>query len=155
MTESGGRRIKRKIIIKTSSIKFVDDKLFNQLSKIPLISQYLREKSREIEKDNKLNKDKALSVSRKMTNIGCFRAYIYKYLENHKNINNKMTLLVRQLPTNEYGLPIEIYTFTNTTNWKEYENIQSDVFDHLFASISNFELTVFQFPSTKDINIIK
>ena len=155
MTESGGRRIKRKIIIKTSSIKFVDDKLFNQLSKIPLISQYLKEKSREIEKNNKLHKNKAPRVSRKMTNIGCFRAYIYKYLENHKNINNKMTLLVRQLPTNEYGLPIEIYTFTNTTNWKEYENIQSDIFDHLFASISNFELTVFQFPSTKDINITK
>ena len=154
MTESGGRRIKRKIIIKTSSIKFVDDKLFNELSKISLLKKYLDDKSKEIENDNIKNKKINLSVSRRMTNIGCFRAYIYKYLETHKYINNNMTLLVRQLPTNEYGLPIEIYTFTNTTNWKEYENIQSDIFDHLLASIHVFELTVFQFPSSKDVNMI-
>ena len=154
MTESGGRRIKRKIIIKTSSIKFVDESLFKELSKITLLKNYLDKKSEEINIENKKNEQKDLSVNRKMTNIGCFRAYIYKYLENHKYINNKMTLLVRQLPTNEYGLPIEIYTFTNTTNWKEYENIQSDIFDHLLASVSNFELIVFQYPSSKDINMI-
>ena len=154
MTESGGRRIKRKIIIKTSSIKFVDNQLFNELSKISLLKKYLDDKSKEIENDNIRNEKISLSVSRRMTNIGCFRAYIYKYLETHKFINNNMTLLVRQLPTNEYGLPIEIYTFTNTTNWKEYENIQSDIFDHLLASIHIFELTVFQFPSSKDVNMI-
>ncbi len=154
MTESGGRRIKRKIIIKTSSIKFVDNQLFNELSKISLLKKYLDDKSKEIENDNIKNEKINLSVSRRMTNIGCFRAYIYKYLETHKFINNNMTLLVRQLPTNEYGLPIEIYTFTNTTNWKEYENIQSDIFDHLLASIHIFELTVFQFPSSKDVNMI-
>ena len=155
MTESGGRRIKRTIILKTSSIKFVDKKLFNNLLQIPLLKKYLEEKSEEIKKDNANNKEIDLSVARKMTNIGCFRAYIYKYLENHKNINNSMTLLVRQLPTNEYGLPIEIYTFTNTTKWKDYENIQSDIFDHLLASVSSFELVVFQFPSSLDVNTIK
>tara|TARA_A100000164_G_C21922353_1_gene781358 strand:+ start:169 stop:1380 length:1212 start_codon:yes stop_codon:yes gene_type:complete len=155
MTESGGRRIKRTIILKTSSIKFVDKKLFNNLLQIPLLKKYLEEKSEEIKKDNANNKEIDLSVARKMTNIGCFRAYIYKYLENHKSINNSMTLLVRQLPTNEYGLPIEIYTFTNTTKWKDYENIQSDIFDHLLASVSSFELVVFQFPSSLDVNTIK
>ncbi|OUX16585.1 MAG: hypothetical protein CBE11_01885 [Rickettsiales bacterium TMED251] len=155
MTESGGRRIKRTIILKTSSIKFVDKKLFNNLLQIPLLKKYLEEKSEEIKKDNANNKEIDLSVARKMTNIGCFRAYIYKYLENHKSINNSMTLLVRQLPTNEYGLPIEIYTFTNTTKWKDYENIQSDIFDHLLASVSSFELVVFQFPSSLDVNKIK
>ena len=155
MTESGGRRIKRTIILKTSSIKFLDKKLFNNLLQIPLLKKYLEEKSEEIKKDNANNKEIDLSVARKMTNIGCFRAYIYKYLENHKSINNSMTLLVRQLPTNEYGLPIEIYTFTNTTKWKDYENIQSDIFDHLLASVSSFELVVFQFPSSLDVNTIK
>ena len=155
MTESGGRRIKRTIILKTSSIKFLDKKLFNNLLQIPLLKKYLEEKSEEIKKDNANNKEIDLSVTRKMTNIGCFRAYIYKYLENHKSINNSMTLLVRQLPTNEYGLPIEIYTFTNTTKWKDYENIQSDIFDHLLASVSSFELVVFQFPSSLDVNTIK
>ena len=144
MTESGGRRIKRTIIIKASSIKFVDDSLLRKMSEIKILKKYIDEKTIEIKNDNK-KISTGEANKRKLTNIGCFRIYIYKYLESHPFINNNMTLLVRQLPINQYGLPLEIYTFTSTTNWKEYENIQSDIFDHLLASIKYFDLIVYQY----------
>ena len=154
MTESGGRRIKRTIIIKASSIKFVDDSLLRKMSEIKILKKYIDEKTIEIKNDNK-KISTGEANKRKLTNIGCFRIYIYKYLESHPFINNNMTLLVRQLPINQYGLPLEIYTFTSTTNWKEYENIQSDIFDHLLASIKYFDLIVYQYPSSNDVSLIK
>lgn len=148
MKESGGRRIKRDIIIKTSSIKFADADLINRMSEIQILKEYIENKASEIETENNKNK----SVSRKLTNVGCFRIYIKKYLENSKYINKNMTLMVRQKPLIQYGLPIEIYAFTNTTVWQDYEDIQSDIFDHILASVELFELSVYQSPSSYDLN---
>ncbi len=148
MQESGGRRIKRNIIIKVSSIKFLNDPLLKKISSLKLINKYIQEKENQISKEN--NNPKKNTI-RKLTNIGCFRAYIKKYLESNKYINKDMTLMVRQRPLNQFGLPLEIYAFTSTTNWHEYENIQSDIFDHILASIELFDLSVYQSPSSQDI----
>ena len=85
-------------------------------------------------------------LKEKLTNVGCFRIYIKKYLESSQNINKNMTLMVRQKPLNQFGLPLEIYAFTNTTVWQDYENIQSDIFDHILASTKLFDLSVYQSP---------
>ena len=151
MKESGGRRIKREILIKTSSVKFVDENLLKNLSKIEILKTFIKEKTKEIEKENNINKGDNY-VKRKLTNVGCFRIYIKKYLESSQNINKNMTLMVRQKPLNQFGLPLEIYAFTNTTVWQDYENIQSDIFDHILASTKLFDLSVYQSPSSYDIN---
>ena len=151
MKESGGRRIKREIIIKTSSIKFVDENLLNKLSNIEILKAFIKEKTKEIEKENNTKKGNKY-IRRKLTNVGCFRIYIKKYLESNKNINKNMTLMVRQKSLNQFGLPLEIYAFTNTTIWQDYENIQSDIFDHILASTKLFDLSIYQSPSSYDIN---
>ncbi|MGI5999344.1 MAG: miniconductance mechanosensitive channel, partial [Lutispora sp.] len=92
---------------------------------------------------------------RRMTNIGTFRAYIQRYLENHPRINHNMTTMVRQLQPGEHGLPIEIYAFTNTTQWVEYEGIQSDIFDHILAVVPEFGLKIYQSPTGSDISKLK
>ena len=150
MKDSGGRRIKRKIILTLSSIRFIDENLIKKLSQLTLIENYLIEKKIELEEENKKRKKGNIN-RRTLTNIGCFRIYIRKYLENHPFINKSMTLLVRQLPINQYGLPIEIYTFTSTTDWNAYEDIQSDIFDHIISSTKYFDLDVYQEPSSTDI----
>ena len=91
---------------------------------------------------------------RRFTNIGTFRAYIKAFLKNHSDIHDEMTFLIRQLPPGEKGLPMEIYVFTNDTDWVRYESIQSDIFDHLMAIISEFDLKVFQNPSGNDFKSI-
>ena len=151
MKESGGRRIKRDIIIKTSSIKFADNELLKKISSIEILKPYIAHKTEEIENENNL-KSNNKNIKRKLTNVGCFRVYIKKYLENNKNINKNMTLMVRQKPLNQYGLPLEIYAFTSTTNWQDYEDIQSDIFDHILASTKLFQLSVYQSPSSYDLN---
>ena len=155
MTESGGRRIKRQITLKTSSIKFIDNIFIEKLSKFLILSKYLEEKKEELLKANKFIKEGTVN-KRSLTNVGCFRAYVREYLKSHTNINKNMTILVRQLPINHYGLPIEIYAFTSTTNWNDYEDIQSDIFDHLLASVKYFDLIVYQQPASEDIkNLLK
>ncbi len=149
MTESGGRRIKRTLIIKSSSVKFLNKSSLNEISKLSLMKNYITNKSKELSKENN---DKINTPNeRRLTNIGCFRAYVYNYLTDHKNINQNMTILVRQLPINQYGLPLEIYAFTKNTEWKNYEDTQSDIFDHLLASIKYFELELYQYPSSNDL----
>lgn len=152
MSQSGGRRIKRNLYIDMNSIKFCDDNMIKKLSKIHLLKTYLQEKTNEIQKSNKENKaDLSCSVNgRNLTNIGTFRAYIKEYLKSHPKITNEMTLLVRHMQPGETGLPIQIYAFSNDTNWGNYEAIQADIFDHLLAVLSEFELEVFQNPSGKD-----
>ena len=150
MQDSGGRRIKRKIILSLASIKFVNEKFLKKLSHLVLLEDYLKRKSIELDDANAFLKKGDVN-RRTLTNLGCFRIYIKNYLDNHPKIRKDMTLLVRQLPLNQYGLPIEIYAFTNTTRWKEYEDIQSDIFDHILASIHYFELEAYQEPSSKDL----
>ena len=151
MTESGGRRIKRSINIDLNSIKFCDSKLLEKFKSISIISEYINAKLSEINEYNLSKSSDSIINGRALTNIGTYRAYIKAYLKNNKFINDNMTFLVRQLSPNKNGLPIEIYVFSSNTNWVEYEEIQSDIFDHLLASISQFDLKVYQHPTGNDI----
>ena len=146
MSESGGRRIKRSIKINMRSIKFCSDSMIEKFKSIYLLKEYMEEKLKEV-KDHNIDKkiDEADIVNRRyLTNVGTFRAYIKFYLKNNVKIHNDMTFLVRQLAPQSDGLPIEIYVFSNDTNWVNYEAIQSDIFDHLLAILPEFELEVFQ-----------
>ena len=152
MSDSGGRRIKRSIKIDMNSIKFCNQSMIERFKKFKVISDYINQKEIEINKhnlDNNLN-DESLINGRSLTNIGTFRAYIEGYLRNNANIHKEMTFLVRQLAPESNGLPIEIYVFSNDTNWINYEAIQSNIFDHLLAILSEFDLKVFQNPTGND-----
>ena len=153
MQESGGRRIKRSILLNVHTIKFVDPKMREQFKKYTLISDFVTERQNEIEQSNEKGgvDISQLINGRRMTNIGVFRRYIENYLKQHKGIQQNMTMLVRQLASDDRGLPIEIYCFTNTTAWLEYETIQSDIFDHLFAAADWFDLELYQQPAGSDI----
>ena len=155
MEESGGRRIKRSILFNVRTIKFVDPDTRERFKKFTLISNFVSERQREIENYNTTYKvdTSELINGRRMTNIGIFRRYMENYLKQHPGIRQDMTVLVRQMPSDDRGLPIEIYCFTNTTNWLEYESIQSDIFDHLLAAASWFDLELFQQPAGSDIGM--
>ena len=146
MSESGGRRIKRSIKINMKSIRFCSDSMIEKFKSIHLLKDYMEEKLKEIEGYNIDKKiDEADEVNRRsLTNVGTFRAYIKFYLKNNAKIHNDMTFLVRQLAPRSDGLPIEIYVFSNDTDWINYEAIQSDIFDHLLAILPEFKLEVFQ-----------
>ena len=151
MSDSGGRRIKRAIHIDMNSIKFCDDAMISRFSKIDIISEYIDYKKKDIKKYNQSkNCNNSLLNGRALTNIGTYRKYISSYLENNSNINKGMTFLVRQLSPNSNGLPLEIYVFSNNTDWIKYEQIQSDIFDHLVASVKQFDLVLFQNPTGND-----
>jgi len=153
MSDSGGRRIKRAIHIDMNSIKFCDDAMISRFSKIDIISEYIDSKRTDIKKYNQYkNCNNSLLNGRALTNIGTYRKYISSYLENNSNINKGMTFLVRQLSPNSNGLPLEIYVFSNNTDWIKYEQIQSDIFDHLIASVEQFDLVLFQNPTGNDFN---
>ena len=152
MAESGGRRIKRSINIDMSSIKFCTNEMIDRYIKYNVIANYIKVKLEEVQRFNIENNiiDESLINGRSLTNIGTFRAYIEGYLRNHNKIHDEMTFLVRQLSPSANGLPIEIYVFSNDTDWLNYEKIQADIFDHLLAVVSEFELKVFQNPSGSD-----
>ena len=150
MEESGGRRIKRSINIDQSSVSFIDPALKEKLEKFKLLSGHFIEKEKEIEDANNLLEGDKVN-HRRLTNIGVFRAYILEYLKNHHEINNDLTMMVRQLSPTSMGLPLEVYAFTSSVEWTEYESVQSDIFDHLLAIVSNFELKLTQAPSGSDI----
>ena len=152
MTLSGGRRIKRAIHINMSSVRFCDEKLLARFEKMQLLKGYIRDRQAEIDAYNKeFQIDQSESINgRRMTNLGVFRAYLIAYLRNHPKIHKEMTFLVRQLAPGETGVPIEIYVFTNDVNWNNYESIQADIFDHIIAVTSRFDLTIFQNPSGRD-----
>ncbi len=151
MVNSGGRRIKRTIIIDINSISFYQKVQIEKLKEISLLNNYLHQKTNEI--DNGLEKENLASDnvnSRQLTNIGTFRAYIEAYLNSHDKIHHQMTCMVRQLSATEAGLPLEIYCFSNDQDWQNYEGIQADIFDHLFAMAPIFDLRIFQHPSGHD-----
>lgn len=154
MQESGGRRIKRSLNINVKSVKFVDATARESYKKIFLLKDYIETRQKEIEEFNsKYDFDSSVLINgRRMTNLGVFRHYVESYLKNHPKIHQGLTLLVRQLPLEDKGIPIEVYCFTKTTAWNEYEDIQADVFDHLLASASYFDLDVFQQVSGSDFS---
>ncbi len=153
MEESGGRRIKRSINIDMRSVKFCSAELLNKFGKIQYLSNYINNKTEELDKYNSEHRiDNSIVVNgRRLTNIGTFRMYIEEYLKHHPKIHKDMTFLVRQLQPSENGIPIEIYVFSNDQAWSNYESIQADIFDHILAVIPEFELQVFQNPSGNDI----
>jgi miniconductance mechanosensitive channel len=157
MSESGGRRIKRSINIDVKSIKFCTEEMIEKYKKINFIKDYIKEKEKEIEQYNKKNKaDNDIAVNRRnLTNIGTFRIYIQNYLKSHPKIHSGMIQMVRQLSPEEYGVPLEIYVFTNDTNWVNFERVQSDIFDHILAIAKEFDLRVFQNPTGFDLEQIK
>lgn len=147
MQESGGRRIKKYITLDMKTIKFCSDELINKLKKIHLISDYMSNKLKEIEESNfQINRHGLKINGRSLTNIGCYRAYINAFLRNKsKHVHQSgHTFLVRQLQLSDTGLPLEIYIFSKSTNWVKYEELQSDIMDHLLAVVPIFELEVFQ-----------
>ena len=152
MSESGGRRIKRSIHISVASIKFCDQEMLEQFNKFQLLEEYISSRSEEIAKYNEDKQaDKTYPLNgRHLTNIGVFREYASRYLKANTNIRTDMTCMVRQQAPTELGIPLEVYCFTNTIEWLPYENIQSDIFDHLMATASLFDLEVFQSPSGSD-----
>ena len=143
MSDYGGRRIMRSILIDISSVRFMEDKDIEKLKKLPSINKYLKGKMKDIEDHNSsINKE---VEERRLTNLGTLRPYLINYLKNHEELNtDDMTLIVRQLSPTSEGVPLEIYTFTKTIDWVEYESVQSDIFDHIFAVLPKFGLRAFQ-----------
>lgn len=154
MQEAGARRIKRAILIDQSSVHFMTEQEQSKLKEFLLLDQYLHSKNAEIEQFNEQLANQSQYNQRRLTNLGTFRAYIEFYLKQHPGINQSQSLIIRQLQPSSEGLPLEIYAFTKTTAWKEYESIQSDIFDHLLAIIPEFDLKVYQAPSGSDLKQI-
>ena len=152
MSESGGRRIKRALLIRVSSIHFVNEQQLQKISKIERIAPYISQRKKEIEAENYANQtDKSLLLNgRNMTNIGLFRRYAMAYLQSHPKINPDLTLMVRQLAPTPQGVPLEVYVFVKDKVWVNYEGIMSDIFDHFLAAISFFELECFEYSLNPD-----
>lgn len=156
MRDSGGRRIKRSIKIDVASVGFLTKDQFEQLSNIYVLKDYLAGKQVELQKYNaSLGEAAQMNANRRrLTNLGTFRAYALAYLKAHPDVNQNMTCMVRLLePTNE-GTPMEIYCFTNTVAWTEYEGIQGDIFDHLISILPEFGLRPYQQPSGHDLSLL-
>jgi miniconductance mechanosensitive channel len=157
MSESGGRRIKRAITIDMSSISFCDEEMLSRYKKIQYISEYIEKKKQELAEWNREKNidESSLINGRRLTNIGTFRAYVVAYLKDHPQIHQDMTFLIRQLKPTEHGLPLEIYVFSRIQSWADYEALQADIFDHLLASVPEFDLRVFQEPSGADFSSLR
>ncbi|MVX36407.1 mechanosensitive ion channel [Myroides sp. LoEW2-1] len=153
MHNAGGRRIKRSINIKMSSIRFLEKDEIENLKKIQLLKPYIEERQKEIEEYNaNTGADQSMPVNgRRITNIGMFRAYVLRYAQQNPHIHKEYFLMVRHLQPTEHGLPIELYMFTNSTQWVFYENVMADIFDHVFAAVDYFHLEVYELPSSDDV----
>lgn len=146
MKASGGRRIKRSVIIKVSTIKFLTAEDIEKLKKIQLVTKYLENKSKEISEYNTTHgADKSVLINGvNLTNFGVFRKYLQTYIENHSAINKNMTLMVRQLEPTSQGIPMEIYAFSKDQRWENYEFIIGDIFDHVLAAVKYFDLEIYE-----------
>ena len=152
MSQGQGRRIKRSIKIDTASVRFLNDQEIAEYGKVSVLRDYISDKSKQLSESNKAADASTPPLElRRLTNIGTFRAYVYKWLHDHPKIHQGMTLLVRQLEPTATGLPMEIYAFTRTTAWGEYEEIMADLFDFLLAAVHEFDLRLYQDPTGQDI----
>lgn len=149
MQKSDGRRIKRHVLIKSSSIRFLNDEDLAQMKKVQLIASYIETRQTEIDRYNDVRGvDKTLALNgRNMTNLGLFRKYIIQYLVNHPGLNKDMHMMCRQLQSTANGVPLEIYAFSSDKRWANYEYIMADIFDHVMASVEYFDLEIFELPS--------
>jgi len=147
MAESAGRRIKRSILISSQSIHFLGSDELEKLHRIERISTYLSERNSEIDKENQAsNSDKSLAINgRNLTNLGVYRQYVENYLKTHPRISDQLTVMCRQLPSNQFGAtPLEVYAFSIEKEWKTYEHLTADIFDHLLAALHDFNLESFE-----------
>jgi miniconductance mechanosensitive channel len=154
MSQSGGRRIKRAVLIKANSIQFLNPEEIAEFKKIKLVSDYVVERSNEINVHNKkVNADKSVLINgRNLTNFGMFRRYVDEYLKQHPSVNKNMMVMSRQLAPTPHGIPLEIYAFSQDKVWINYERIMADIFDHILASIPYFKLEAFEYPTGKDLD---
>jgi miniconductance mechanosensitive channel len=150
MSESGGRRIKRAIYIDMNSIRFLDEADIERFTSFDLLRDYITDKRAQLGASRGKERQDVPANTRRLTNIGTFRVYAENYLRHHPKVHRGMTLMVRQLPPTPDGLPLEVYAFSNDTNWTRYEGIQADIFDHLLAIAPEFGVRVFQHPSGLD-----
>ena len=146
MSESKGRRIKRSLNIDLRSVRFCDQDMLNRFSEVKYIQQYIDGKKEALKQHNNEQHISAddLINSRRLTNLGTYRAYLENYLRKHKQINQEMTLMVRQLKPSEVGIPLEIYCFSANQEWIAYEGIMADIFDHAIAMLPVFGLSAYQ-----------
>ncbi|MBR6439505.1 MAG: mechanosensitive ion channel [Bacteroidales bacterium] len=156
MAESGGRRIARAFIIDVDTVKFCTPEMLEKYKKFQLVEKYIVKKENEIAEYNKQNNIDTSNLvnGRRQTNLGIFRAYLTEYLKKNPNINHDMTLMVRQKPATEFGIPMEVYCFSKIKTLAEYESIQGDIFDHIYAVIKQFDLKMFQRPSSHSISLM-
>lgn len=154
MIDSDGRRIKRYILIKANSVRFIENEELEKFKKIQHLTSYIEHRQSDIDKFNLHNGvDKSVIVNgRNLTNLGLFRKYINQYILSHPGINKDMTLMIRHLQPTENGIPLEIYCFSKDKTWINYEHIMADIFDHIIASLPYFDLEVFEAMSSKNIN---
>ena len=158
MSESGGRRIKRAFHLDATTVRFLTDEEIEKLGKYELLREYIQEKLEEIGMYNAVKEEgnpELIPDVRRLTNIGTLRAYIVSYLRSHPKIHEGMTLIVRQLEPGPEGIPMQIYAFSNDTNWVNYEGLQSDIFDHIFAMVPEFGLRIYQKPSGADLEALR
>ena len=153
MAESGGRRIKRELFVDAACVRFLDDEEIERFGRVHLLKAYLERKREDIRRWNEaLGEPGKLPVNRRrQTNIGAFRAYAEAYLIAHPDVHEQMTRMVRMRDPGAQGIPLEVYCFTNTVVWRDYERIQADIFDHLIAILPEFGLRPFQQPSGGDV----
>ncbi len=151
MFNSDGRRIKRYVLIKANSIRFLREEELESLKKIQLITKYIEERQDEINNYNLTHKyDKSLAINgRNFTNFGLFRKYINEYLEQHPGLSKNMIMMCRQLQSNEFGVPLEIYAFSSNKTWVNYEFVMADIFDHIISAVDYFDLKIYELPSSK------
>ncbi len=153
MQEIGGRRIKRALYIDADSVRFLDKEDVERLSRLRLLADYLPSKERDVAEWNAAlgEHGEVPANRRRLTNLGTFRAYVQAYLDTHPRIHRELSCMVRQLASESQGIPLELYCFTATVKWAEYEGIQADIFDHLFAVLPEFGLALYQQPSGQDV----
>lgn len=154
MEDSPGRRIKRAVFIKQNSIKYLTIEEIKSLKTIDLLSSYIDHRQKDIEnynKQNNVNKDLLIN-GRNLTNLGLFRKYVESYIENHSAIHKEMMIMTRQLAPTTQGIPIEVYAFSSDKRWQNYEYIMADIFDHVIASVSYFDLEIFELPNNSSFN---
>lgn len=156
MSEAGGRRISRSIIIDLDTVKFCTPEMLEKYKQFQLVKDYIDTKEKEIEEFNKQNNIDTSNLvnGRRQTNLGIFRAYLTAYIKQNPNLNHNLTMLVRQKDPTEFGVPMQIYCFSAKTDWLSYEAIQNDIFDHVYAVVNQFDLKVYQRPSSYSINMM-
>ena len=151
MTDSDGRRIKRHILLKASSIRFLEESELVDLMKIELLSNYIVKRKTEIDKYNSSNTiDKSIAINgRNLTNLGLFRKYITQYLQKHPGLNKDLVMICRQLQSTSYGVPLEVYAFSKDKKFENYEYIMADIFDHIISAVKYFDLEISEIPTEK------